>query len=123
MLRAALTLTDVAGIEDALFGLTMTCERQIRAGMAPALYTSGVRYQREPPGRENFQTAVQTYQLRSGDCEDLSVYLCGQLWVMGERGARPKVIDVRPGLKHCVVLRASGAVEDPSKRLGMNGAG
>ncbi len=67
--------------------------------------------------------------------EDLSVYRVGELWVAGERpewsdlerryvgGARPKVIDVRPGLKHCVVLRANGQIEDPSKRLGMGGRG
>ena len=55
--------------------------------------------------------------------EDLSVYRVGELWVAGERAARPKVIDVRPGLKHCVVLRADGTIEDPSKRLGMNGRG
>ena len=51
------------------------------------------------------------------------MYRCGELWVLGERNARPKVIDVRAGLKHCVVLRADGSIEDPSKRLGMNGRG
>lgn len=123
MLRASLSLHDIDQIEDVLYGLTMTCARQIRAGMAPTLYTSGVRYQREPRGRENWQTAAQTYQLRAGDCEDLSVYRCGELWVAGESAARPRVIDIRPGLKHCVVLRASGQIEDPSKVLGMSGAG
>ena len=68
MLRASLSLTDVSQIEDILFGLTMTCERQVRNGQAPALYTSGVRYMREPPGRENWQTAAETYQRRCGDC-------------------------------------------------------
>jgi hypothetical protein len=68
MLRPSITLDDVASIEDVLFGVAMTCERQIRNGQAPALYTSGVRYMREPEGRESWQTASETYQRRCGDC-------------------------------------------------------
>jgi hypothetical protein len=68
MLRPSITLRDIESIEEVLFGVSMTCERQIRNGMAPALYTSGVRYQRESLGRESWQTASETYQRRCGDC-------------------------------------------------------
>jgi hypothetical protein len=45
------------------------------------------------------------------------------LWVQGETDARAVILDIRPGLKHCVVRRADGTIEDPSKRLGMGGKG
>jgi hypothetical protein len=123
LLRPTIELRSTEDVEDLLLGATMTCCRQVRAGQAPNLYASGVRYQREPIGRERWQTASETFQRGYGDCEDLALYRCGELWAAGETDARCVVIDVRPGLKHCVVKRANGEIEDPSKRLGMNGKG
>jgi hypothetical protein len=67
-LRASLKFVSTEQIEDVLFGLCMSSERQIKRGQAPSLYTSGVRYRREDPGREDWQTAAETYQMRFGDC-------------------------------------------------------
>ncbi len=72
-LRPTMNLRDTPQAQDVLFGFCMTCERQIRAGQAPLLYTSGVRYKREPRGREWWQTAAETYQRRCGDCVDAPV--------------------------------------------------
>jgi len=86
------------------------------------LYSGRVRYQREPIGREQWQTAFETSLHGSGDCEDLTAYRVAELWHTGEdREARPQVIAVTPTLRHVVVRRGNGAIEDPSKKLGMKG--
>lgn len=41
-----------------------------RAG-TPPLAATGVRYKREPPRRELWQSAASTVALGDGDCEDL----------------------------------------------------
>lgn len=124
LLRATVMPRDTQDAEDLLFGLCLTSLREIEAGdVPPNLYTAGVRYEREPRFREYWQSAQQTYQLRKGDCEDLSIWLCAYRWHLGEDTARAVIRDVRPGLKHCVVQRADGSIEDPSKALGMKGKG
>jgi hypothetical protein len=109
-------------VRGVLRGLVEASYEQMRCRPLPALYASGVRYQREP-GREEWQTAEETYGRKHGDCEDLTAYRCAELWIAGERGARPHCYAPRPGLIHCVVRRADGTLEDPSKRLGMKGKG
>lgn len=88
----------------------------------PALYASGVRYQREH-NREDWQTAEETLQRGHGDCEDLAAFRAAELRNAGELGAKAVCYAPRPGLIHCVVRRADGTIEDPSRRLGMNGKG
>lgn len=51
-----------------LTGYVLAGAGQIRKGLAPPLYSSGVRYQREPKGVENWQLPAETYQRRFGDC-------------------------------------------------------
>lgn len=89
----------------------------------PSLYSSGVKYQREPKGREDWLTLPLLLERGVGDCEDLAAARAAELRHAGERGARAIVKRVRPGLWHCLVRRADGRLEDPSKKLGMKGAG
>jgi hypothetical protein len=110
-------------IEAMLFGLARACLVQLRNGNYPLLYKSRVRYKREPIGQEVWQTCKETLAKGHGDCEDLAAWRCAELWLQGEYAARPECYSPRPGLIHCVVRRASGRREDPSKRLGMGGDG
>lgn len=109
-------------VEAVLSGLARACYVQLRLQPLPALYASGVRYAREQ-GREEWQTAEETFGKGKGDCEDLAAWRCAELWVAGERAARVHCYSPRPGLIHCVVRRADGTLEDPSKKLGMKGKG
>jgi len=102
--------------------LADVCRLQIQRGGLPVLYRSGIRYKREAPNVEQWQTAEETWRKKSGDCEDLVAYRVGELRAAGV-AARPLIYVVRPGLRHCVVVMPDGRREDPSKRLGMGGAG
>lgn len=114
------TTSQVQGL---LWGIMKATEAQIREGLIRVtLYKSGVRYAREPLGSEVWQTGLETLQLGHGDCEDLVAWRCAELRVNGEE-ATPYVKDVRPGLRHCLVKRADGSLEDPSRALGMGGDG
>jgi hypothetical protein len=107
-----------------LRGLQYASEAQLRARRLPPLYASGVRYVAEPMGQENWQTPLVTLKKKGGDCEDLAAWRAAELVVSGrDRGAVAVVIRIRPGLMHCVVRRGSGAIEDPSKLLGMRTRG
>lgn len=106
-----------------LIGLSLACEAQVRRRLVPPLYTSGVRYAQEEGGDalrpvNRWQTAVETYRLRAGDCEDLACWRVGELRAAGEK-ASPYIKFVRIGLIHIQVRRANGLIEDPSRRLGM----
>ena len=119
-------LTSPKQVAHMLYALQVACEDQLRSnrGRIPRLYASGVRYRREPLGQESWQLPTVTLQARSGDCEDLAAWRAAELVVTGEdRRAKAVVRIVRAGLMHCVVLRGNGAIEDPSKILGMNGKG
>jgi hypothetical protein len=87
----------------------------------PPLYTSGVRYVREPPGAEVWQTPRFAFASKAADCEDLAAgWLAPQYWALGETAARPEVLRIKPRLRHIVVRRADGTLEDPSLILGMH---
>lgn len=84
-----------------------------------ALYDSGVRYQREVGGREEWQTFGETRGRRFGDCEDLTIARVAELRERHGERARPHVYRTRGSLLHAVVRRANGTLEDPSRILGM----
>lgn len=90
---------------------------------APLVYSAGVPYTAEPPGRDNWQDIPRTLRLKEGDCEDLAAARVAELRVrFNEPAARPNVIYKQMGrftLFHIQVVRADGSVEDPSKHLGM----
>lgn len=122
-LHASIGARDSEEIEDLLTGLVRLSLGQLRRGLCPPLYQAGVRYKREPRGRENWQSALETFRLKTGDCEDLATYLAASYQLVGRTDAYAHVIEVRPGLKHVVVAFADGTIEDPSKKLGMSGKG
>jgi hypothetical protein len=95
---------------------------------APELYASGVRYQQEPDGRDEWQDIPDTLARRSGDCEDLACWRVAELRVRhGEPNATRSIsvstlLDARGQpvtMYHITVLRQNGAQEDPSRKLGM----
>ena len=120
MSTATITVHGPEETTELLYGLARVSLLQIRRGLIKApLYKSGVVYQREPLGREIWQPAWETQLRKNGDCEDLVAWRVAELWASGESKARPHCYSPRPGLIHCVVRRANGKLEDPSKKLGM----
>lgn len=104
----------------------------------PRLYESGVRYEEEPPGRDEWQDIPDTIARRSGDCEDLAAWRIAELWFFKEDPAAAWYITVdeipdQSGRMvttyHIQILRSSatahtretedGHIEDPSRVLGM----
>lgn len=83
----------------------------------PALYESGVRYQRERD-REEWRTVPVLLARRTGDCEDLACWRAAELRVAGI-DARAVVYKAAPRLWHVVVKLPDGSTEDPSRELGM----
>lgn len=111
-------------LEGAITGLALASVAQLEnerlRAKIPRLYSGHIRYEREPPGQERWQTAYETARRGFGDCEDLASYRLAELYFFdGEDGARIKVLKISPVLRHVVVLRANGQIEDPSKLLGM----
>jgi hypothetical protein len=89
----------------------------------PDLYESGVFYQEEPAGQEDWQDAPSTLRLGNGDCEDLAAWRAAELRVRYGIQARPSFLWRRKAggsyLYHIQVAHPDGRTEDPSRRLGM----
>lgn len=108
---------------DAYVELNRSYIRKVGKANVPWLYSAGIRYERDPPGEELWQTIPVILQSGGGDCEDLAAYRCSELI---ERCGEPAKILARgrklPNghlLYHILVRRASGEIEDPSLVLGM----
>jgi len=88
----------------------------------PPIYQSGVRYVREPPGREHWLRADEVYEDGEGDCEDLATWRAAEL---RRKGIPAMAIAKRSGRRkfHAIVVFPDGTIEDPSRRLGMKGKG
>lgn len=119
MLRVVVKVpSDPGALEALLEGLAglnfymLDSNRRV-GGALPALYESGVRYEREPPGRERWLTIAELYASGIGDCEDLAAARVAELRLGGEL-ARPRVVQTPKGSYHAVVERADGTIEDPS---------
>lgn len=106
----------------AVTGLVLINCVQLQTLKLLPLYASGVRYRREPVGRESWLTIGELYARGFGDCEDLAAARCAELRHAGEK-ATIFVKLVNPTLMHIMVRRQDGALEDPSKMLGMGGKG
>lgn len=91
----------------------------------PYLYESGVRYAPED-GTEEWCDIPTILEKRAVDCEDLACYRIAELRMRKRVRCRP-FIRWRYRLYHVLVAipRPNGRliIEDPSKRLGMNGEG
>jgi hypothetical protein len=89
----------------------------------PNLYSSGVRYEEEPPGQEDWQDIPTTLELGYGDCEDLACWRAAEYQVRFQVDAWPSFVwrrRPRGGLLYHIQVRLpDGRVEDPSRRLGM----
>jgi hypothetical protein len=125
-LRAFDALTDhakIAALEQLLEALTAVNVAWLREhGETPWLYESGVRYQEEPPGRDEWQDIPETLARREGDCEDLACWRLAELRVRSREDARPFVKRTVYGPRtvyHVAVRRPGGRIEDPSRVLGM----
>jgi transglutaminase-like putative cysteine protease len=92
--------------------------RLIKAGRLPRLYDSGVRYAREPVGKERWQSATELLRSRRGDCEDLAGYLAAEIRVYDGLPARVLIVPNTMGGYHAV-CSVNGRIEDPSRKLGM----
>lgn len=124
LLRASVIIYSDLQLQAALLGLTLLSyvdlAEALEAGRSyPLLYASGVRYVREPPGSEIWQSTYHAYGTKSADCEDLSAIRSAELWAAGETAAQPVVKRISPRLRHVMVQRANGFLEDPSVILGM----
>ena len=126
-LRAFDTLTEPAKLEalaHLLEALTLVNVAWLRehAQRAPWLYESGVRYEEEPPGRDEWQDIPETLKRGEGDCEDLACWRLAELRVRSLEDARPFVKGTVYGPRtvyHVAVRRSDGRIEDPSRVLGM----
>jgi hypothetical protein len=91
---------------------------QLRRKPLPPLYSTGVRYEREPNAGqwEDFKPPYRTFEDGFGDCDDLVLWRVAELKAKGERASVQCLVKADPtGLKmHVRVRRADGREEDPS---------
>lgn len=94
----------------------------------PPLYLSGVRYQEEPPGEEEWLDTPTLYRLKRGDCEDVGCARAAELRFLHHIPAVPCIKfreystpKGRLTLIHVLTLHPDGTIEDPSALLGMKG--
>jgi len=95
---------------------------QRAGGRFPGLYRAGVRFRREPDGEETFRDCANVLRRGGGDCAHLCAWRVAELQERGEAaGVRVQWPNTRkrPRVFHVQVRRASGAIEDPSRLLGM----
>lgn len=130
----------------ALEALTKINEYHLRDALMrgeplPRLYDSGVFYQEEPPGKEDWLDIRSLYSVGKGDCEDLACALTAERRVydgimsiptiktkfipsvqLRAAGYRNKDVP-RDGLflVHVLSQLPDGTLEDPSAALGMKG--
>lgn len=122
-MRPTLTVEADQKVLQALADLhAMLAIRDLRANPQRPLYRAGVRYRREEMGAEIWQLPSETAKLGYGDCEDLAAWRVAELRLQGEP-ARIVIRQVKPRLWHVLVKRGNGQIEDPSRKLGMTGAG
>lgn len=127
--RPSFEISSPQELQRALDAWTLLAQAELvrarRAGHPlPPVLRSGVRYRREQPGREQWQTPVQTLQKQHGDCEDLATWRAAELRLAGVNSARVRVKRGGNRLWHIYVTyerNGQRVVEDPSKALGMKG--
>lgn len=135
-----------APLRIALEALTKIDEWHLQQGIIsgnpyPRLYDSGVYYEEEAPGKEDWLDIPTLYRLGKGDCEDLGCALTAERRVYDGIPSKPylrhkfipsqelimsgypKKNIPRDGLflVHILSQLPDGTIEDPSKMLGMKG--
>lgn len=94
----------------------------LRHPETPQLYDSGVVYQEEPPGAEDWQDVPTCLRFGWGDCEDLACWLAAEYQIKGvnaEPFASSTALEGGVTLYHIRVRLPDGRIEDPSRILGM----
>lgn len=110
-------------VAHALEGLARVAAEEIAENSLPPLYRSGIRYEREPRGSEEWLTPLQMLERGVSDCEDIAAYRVGELRASGaDPGAVVTIVRTGPRTLHAVVRRSDGSIEDPSRVLGMTSA-
>lgn len=136
-----LALNAMVGINEWHIRRSLKRAKQGLCAPIPPLFASGVFYQEDPPGEENWKDCYQVLRDGHGDCDRLIAWRVAELKVAG--------IDAEPVLKwqriprhmmiavghpphtvpadgidmvHCMVRFPDGRIEDTSKLLGMGGA-
>jgi hypothetical protein len=141
VIRATVRAQTDREVEALVFGLALQGVVQMRArgGTMPPLYESGVVYRNEPRGRDVWQSAIELYGHGEGDCEDLTASFCAERLYAATRAAKgdlsirdlllllaraefpavPRIRPTGPAMRHATVALLGGAIEDPSRKLGM----
>jgi hypothetical protein len=89
----------------------------------PSIYHAGVRYIRENVRQERWASIPDVMRRGGGDCEDLAAWLAAEKQFYGTHDALAFSTKMRPGLWHIrVKTQSTGAIEDPSRALGMRAA-
>lgn len=112
-----------------LESLTKINQWQMRRMKFVPLYKSGVRYQAEEPGREDWLDTPTLYAQGFGDCEDIACTYAAEQRHLHNKPAVPciKFKDFRTSsgqlltLIHVMTLMPDGTIADPSAVLGMEG--
>jgi hypothetical protein len=112
----------IEGVAEGLVRLNVALMRfaDERGVVLPPLYESGIRYRREPKGREWWESAEDLLGVAtnlSGDCEDLAAMRAAELRYWEGEPARVVIQRTSRGTFHAVVERADGTIEDPSRIL------
>ncbi len=114
--------------------------RQGQGVPIPPLYASGVRYQEDAGGREDWRDLYTILERGAGDCDNLVAWRVAELRAAGKRAEPvikwqnlPRDLAVSLGypsrmippeglsMVHCSVRHGDGTIEDVSKNLGMGG--
>lgn len=110
-------------LQEGLDYLTAINEWHLSRRNFPPLYQSGVRYHTEEPGFEEWWDIPTVLAHGWGDCEDLGCWRVAELRKAGIRATPTyKAKKIRGiWLVHILARFPDGALEDPSKILGMKG--
>ena len=107
-------------IEAVLEGMVQANQLLIRSGIVPpSPLFSGVRYQREGSGLEEWWLATKVIAKGYGDCEDLNGWAVAGARENGDAGARLVLYRTGPRMFHAVGSLSSGEVLDVCPALGM----
>jgi hypothetical protein len=103
-------------IRELLDTLATIWARYLAKHPLPCLYSSGIRFQKEPNAGqyEDWKPPHQTLEDGWGDCDDLVLYRVAELRSVGE--CAEVVVMRRRGTNkfHVAVRRGDGRLEDPS---------
>lgn len=99
----------------------MTISARDEVVVTGPLYRSGVRYARESGSRETFLSPLIVAERGEGDCAHLCLWRCAELRNAGSAATYDIYIQERTvsRLFHVRLRLPSGAIEDPSIKLGM----